>query len=125
MPFDRFATEQIAGDLIGAPIATGFHRQTLTNREGGIDNNQFEFEAALDRTNTVASAFLGLTAGCAQCHDHKYDPFSQKDYFQLFAFFENLEEADVPAPLPGEIGPWVKIRDESQSKRAARTEEYN
>lgn len=130
MPFDRFAIQQIAGDLLpdGGPdakIATGFHRQTLTNREGGIDNNQFEFEAALDRTNTVASAFLGLTAGCAQCHDHKYDPFSQRDYYQLFAFFENLEEADIHAPLPGEIGPWLKMRDEFQSKRAALLREHN
>ncbi|HYO82928.1 MAG TPA: DUF1553 domain-containing protein [Bryobacteraceae bacterium] len=125
MPFDRFAVEQIAGDLAGAPIATGFHRQTLTNREGGIDNNQFKFEAALDRTNTVASAFLGLTAGCAQCHDHKYDPFSQRDYFQLFAFFENIVETDVHAPLPGETEAWAKVRDEYSVKRGALLKQYN
>ena len=124
MPFDQFTIEQIAGDLIGLPIPTGFHRQTLTNREGGIDNNQFKFEAAIDRTNTVASAWLGLTAGCAQCHDHKYDPFSQRDYFQLYAFFENIDEADILAPLPGEIGPWLKSRDEYQAKRSALLAEY-
>jgi hypothetical protein len=124
MPFDRFTVEQIAGDLTGAPIATGFHRQTLTNREGGIDNNQFKFEAAVDRTSTVASAWLGLTAGCAQCHDHKYDPFSQRDFFSLFAFFENLDEADIHAPLPGETGPWLKTRDEYRTKRNALLLEY-
>jgi hypothetical protein len=129
LPFDQFTIQQIAGDLLpeggqDARIAAGFHRQTLTNREGGIDNDQFEFEATIDRTNTVASAWLGLTAGCAQCHDHKYDPFSQRDYYQLFAFFENLAEADVHAPLPGEIAPWVKSRDEYESKRDALLEEY-
>lgn len=129
LPFDQFTIEQIAGDLLpnggqDARIATGFHRNTLTNREGGIDNNQFKFEAAVDRTNTIASAWLGLTAGCAQCHDHKYDPFSQKDYYQLMAFVSNMNEADVYAPLPGEIGPWLKSRDEYRSKRAALLAEY-
>ena len=130
MPFDQFTIEQVAGDLLpGASdpdrIATGFHRNTLTNREGGIDNNQFRFEATLDRANTVAATWMGLTIGCAQCHDHKYDPISQKDYYQLFAFFENLEEVDIDAPLPGEIGPYVKSRDEYRSKRRALLEEYN
>ena len=125
MPFDRFAIEQIAGDLTGAPIATGFHRQTLTNREGGIDNKQFKFEATLDRTNTVASALLGLTAGCAQCHDHKYDPFSQHDYFRMFAFFENMVETDIFAPLPGEAGAWLKVRDVYRARREALLKDYN
>ena len=107
-----------------ARIATGFHRNTLTNREGGIDNKQFEFENAIDRTNTVAATWMGLTAGCAQCHDHKYDPFSQKDYYQLFAFFENLEEKDIDAPLPGELGPYLKTRDEYRAKRQALLKEY-
>lgn len=129
MPFDKFTIAQIAGDLLpGAGqnerIATGFHRNTLTNREGGIDNNQFQFETAIDRTNTVAATWFGLTAGCAQCHDHKYDPFSQKDYYQLFAFFENLEEADIDAPLPGEIGPYLKNRDEYRAKRQALLAEF-
>jgi hypothetical protein len=130
LPFDQFTIRQIAGDLLpGASeedrIATGFHRQTLTNREGGIDNKQFEFEATLDRTNTVASAWLGLTAGCAQCHDHKYDPFSQKDYYSLFAFFESLNESDIYAPLPGEIGPWARSRDEYHQKREELLKQYN
>ena len=119
----------MAGDLLpnaslDSKIATGFHRQTLTNREGGIDNNQFRFEATIDRANTIAATWIGLTMGCAQCHDHKYDPISQKDYYQLFAFVENVEESDIDAPLPGEIGPYLKNRDEYRSKRRALLEEY-
>jgi hypothetical protein len=129
MPFDRFTVEQIAGDLLpGAAAeqrtATGFHRQTLTNREGGIDNKQFHFESTVDRANTVSTAWLGLTAGCAQCHDHKYDPISQKDYYSLYAFFENLEEVEIDAPLPGEIGPWLKAREKYRSEREALLKEY-
>jgi hypothetical protein len=129
MPFDRFTIAQVAGDLLpnattNDRIATGFHRNTMTNREGGVDNAQFKFEAAIDRTNTVAATWMGLTAGCAQCHDHKYDPFSQKDYYQLFAFFEPLDEVDIDAPLPGEIGPYVKNRDEYRSKREGLLADY-
>ena len=129
LSFDQFTIRQIAGDLLPAAgieerVATGFHRQTLTNREGGVDNKQFEFEAAVDRTNTVATAWLGLTMGCAQCHDHKYDPISQKDYYSLFAFFENLEEVDIDAPIPGEIGPWLKSRDRYRAERERLLSEY-
>ncbi|MFO0368069.1 MAG: PSD1 and planctomycete cytochrome C domain-containing protein [Acidobacteriota bacterium] len=107
MPFDQFTREQIAGDLLpGATVeqrvATGFHRNTLTNREGGIDNQQFRFENIADRAATVGSVWLGLTVGCAQCHDHKYDPIQQKDFYSLYAFFDNAEEEDIEAPLPGE-----------------------
>lgn len=130
MPFDRFTIEQVAGDLlpdggIEARVATGFHRNTLTNREGGIDNDQFRFEAAVDRANTVATTWMGLTVGCAQCHDHKYDPISQKDFYQLYAFFENIEEADIDAPLPGELVRHLQTRDEYREKRAALLREYN
>lgn len=129
MPFDRFTVEQIAGDLLpGATaqqrIATGFHRNTLTNREGGIDNKQFVFENALDRSNTVATAWLGLTTGCAQCHNHKYDPISQKEHYQLMAFFDNLEEVDIDAPLPGELGPYLAKRNEYRARREALLKEY-
>ncbi len=107
MPFDQFTREQIAGDLLpGATteqrVATGFHRNTLTNREGGIDNQQFRFENIADRASTVGSVWLGLTMGCAQCHDHKYDPIQQKDFYSMYAFFDNAEEEDIEAPLPGE-----------------------
>jgi hypothetical protein len=106
MPYDWFTIEQIAGDLLpGATIeqkvATGFHRNTLTNREGGVDREQYRVEAVVDRVNTTARVWLGLTLGCAQCHDHKYDPLSQREYYQLFAFFNSDIEADIPAPLPG------------------------
>ena len=106
LPFDRFAVEQLAGDLMpnattDQKAATGFHRNTLTNREGGVDQEQFRVEAVVDRVNTTGKAFLGITIGCAQCHDHKYDPFSQREYYQLFAFFNSDREVDLPVPGVG------------------------
>jgi mono/diheme cytochrome c family protein len=129
MPFDRFTIEQIAGDLLPNATAeqraaTGFHRNTLTNREGGIDNKQFLFESSLDRSNTVSTAWLGLTTGCAQCHNHKFDPISQKEHYQLMAFFDHLDEVDIDAPLPGELGPYLAKRDEYRAKRTALLKEY-
>jgi mono/diheme cytochrome c family protein len=104
LPFDEFTIEQLAGDLLpGATteqkVATGFHRNTLTNREGGVDQEQYRVEAVVDRVSTTAKVFLGVTLGCAQCHDHKYDPFSQREYYQFFAFFNSDKEVDIPAPL--------------------------
>jgi hypothetical protein len=106
-PFDRFTIEQIAGDLLpnagdAEKIATGFHRQTLTNKEGGVDQEEFRVAAVVDRVNTTATVWLGLTVACAQCHDHKYDPISQREYYQLFAFFNSDRETDISAPLPEE-----------------------
>ncbi|HET6328498.1 MAG TPA: DUF1549 and DUF1553 domain-containing protein, partial [Planctomycetaceae bacterium] len=97
LPFDRFAVEQLAGDLLPDHrpeqlVATGFHRNTLTNEEGGVDKEQFRVEAVIDRVNTTGTVFLGLTVGCAQCHQHKYDPISQRDYYNLFAIFNNCDE---------------------------------
>ncbi|MFN0105324.1 MAG: DUF1549 and DUF1553 domain-containing protein [Bryobacteraceae bacterium] len=122
LPFDQFTVEQIAGDLLPNPsadqrIATGFHRNTLTNREGGIDPEQFRVEQVIDRTNTVATVWLGLTAGCAQCHDHKYDPISQRDYYRLFAFFNDADEDHMDAPMPGELGPNMQARPAYDRKR--------
>src|SRR5215510_8949226 len=96
MPFDQFTIEQIAGDMLpGATadqkIATGFHRNTMVNQEGGIDPEESRFETLIDRVNTTATVWLGSTIACAQCHNHKYDPFSQKDYYRLMAFFDNAE----------------------------------
>jgi len=130
MPFDRFTIEQIAGDLlpnstVEEKVATGFHRNTLTNREGGIDNEQFRFENLVDRTATTGTVWLGLTIGCAQCHDHKYDPLKQKDFYRLAAFFDNVEEVDIDAPLPGELGPWLATRAEYRDKREALLREYH
>jgi len=108
MPFDTFAVEQLAGDLLpGATldqkVATGFHRNTPINQEGGIDPEQFRIESVIDRVNTTGTAFLGLTVGCCQCHDHKYDPISQREYFRLFAFFNNADEPDLPLASPEQL----------------------
>ncbi|MBI3697397.1 MAG: PSD1 domain-containing protein [Acidobacteria bacterium] len=129
LPFDRFTIEQLAGDLlpnatIEQKVATGFNRNTLTNREGGVDTEQFRVEEVFDRTNTLGTVWLGLTVGCAQCHDHKYDPISQKEYYRLFAFFNPAHELDIDAPLPGEIGPYLARRPEYAAKRRALLEEY-
>lgn len=115
MPFDRFTIEQLAGDLLpGATteqrVATGFYRNTLKNREGGVNVEEFRFEEVADRANTVATVWLGLSMECARCHDHKYDPVTQKDYYRLFAFFNELDEVDIDAPLGGELGPYLRAR---------------
>jgi hypothetical protein len=97
MPFDRFTVEQIAGDLLPNPtmeqrLATGFHRNHRTSAEGGIVDEEFRVEYVADRTETTANVWLGLTVGCARCHDHKYDPIPQKDFYRLFAFFNSVPE---------------------------------
>jgi hypothetical protein len=129
LPFDKFTVEQIAGDLlphatIEQRVGTGFHRNSLVNREGGIDREQLRIEQAVDRVNTVGSVWLGLTVGCAQCHDHKYDRISQKEYYQLFAFFNPAEDTEVEAPLPGEIGSYLRNLKEYQEKRQELIKEY-
>ena len=105
LSFDQFTIEQLAGDLLPNPsleqlIATGFHRNTLINEEGGTDPEQFRVEATVDRVSTTGNVFLGLTVGCAQCHDHKYDPITQRDFYQLYAFFNSTEflPGDQAAP---------------------------
>ena len=105
MPFDRFTVEQIAGDLLpGAGldqrVATGFHRNTMLNEEGGIDPLEFRFHAMTDRVATTGSVWLGLTVGCAQCHTHKFDPITHRDYYGMFAFLNNTEEPDLDLPDP-------------------------
>ena len=98
-PFDQFTIEQIAGDLLPQPtedqlIATAFHRNTMTNNEGGTNDEEFRNEAIVDRVNTTMTVWMGTTIACAQCHSHKYDPISQQEYFQFFAFFNNTEDSD-------------------------------
>ena len=100
LPFDKFTIEQLAGDLLPnateeQKIATGFHRNTQLNQEGGIDVEQFRIDSVFDRVATTGTVFLGLTIGCAQCHDHKFDPILQKEYYQLFAFFNNQDEPNL------------------------------
>ena len=127
LPFDQFTIEQLAGDLlpnrtIDNLVATGFNRNTLTNREGGTDPEQFRDEQVLDRTATLGTVWMGLTVGCAQCHNHKYDPIAQKEFYQLSAFFNTQEEVNIPAPMAGEVGPYLAARPQydASAARAAR-----
>jgi Protein of unknown function (DUF1553)/Protein of unknown function (DUF1549)/Planctomycete cytochrome C len=123
LPFDRFTIEQLAGDLLPNAtaqerIATGFHRNTIVNTEGGVDDEEFRVAALVDRVNTTMQVWMGSTLACAQCHDHKYDPFTQKEYFQLFAFFNNTTDggrSNVPElaiPTPGQTAKLALIRAE-------------
>jgi hypothetical protein len=115
MPFSEFTIEQIAGDMLPNPtkdqlIATGFHRNSMLNQEGGIDVEEYYWYSLVDRVNTTASVWLGSTLGCAQCHNHKFDPFPQKGYYRMLAFFSNGEHekagdgdhymAETVLPLP-------------------------
>jgi hypothetical protein len=129
MPYDEFTIEQLAGDLmpnrtVDTLVATGFNRNTLTNREGGTDPEQFRDEQVLDRGASLGTVWLGLTVGCAQCHNHKYDPISQKEFYQLTAFFNTQEEVNVPAPLEGETGPYLRARADYELMRRALLMEY-
>lgn len=104
LPFDQFTVEQLAGDLLpdatsAQRIATAFLRQTLTNEEGGVDQEEYRVAACFDRTETVGTVWLGLTIGCVRCHGHKYDPIPHADYYKLFAFFNNAEEDNDRLPI--------------------------
>ena len=121
LPFDQFTIEQLAGDLLPQAtaeqvVATAFNRQTLTNTEGGTDQEQFRVEACMDRTETVGAVWLGLTIGCARCHTHKYDQITHREYFQLFAYFNNGDEALRQAP----VSPEEWSRYEQANGQAAR-----
>jgi hypothetical protein len=103
LPFDQFTIEQLAGDMLpGATIsqrvATGFHRNTMINEEGGIDPLEFRFHAMTDRVSTTATVWLGLTLGCAQCHTHKYDPFPHREYYGFMALLNNADEPEMEVP---------------------------
>jgi hypothetical protein len=103
MPFDQFTIEQLAGDQLpnatpSQRLATAFNRQTLTNTEGGVDQEEYRIASTFDRTDTVGSVWLGLTVGCAKCHTHKYDPIPHTDYYRLFAFFNEAEEQSIKLP---------------------------
>ncbi len=130
MPFNQFTIEQVAGDLLANPtqdqlIATGFHRCTPTNVEAGTEPEESRINQVIDRVNTTGAVWLGTTLECAQCHNHKYDPFTQRDYYRLLAYFNNTEaEADRSNPkVPGSIrflGPSLTLADaQKDSERAA------
>jgi mono/diheme cytochrome c family protein len=111
MPFRQFTIEQIAGDMLrdatlDQQVATGFHRNTLLNQEGGIDVEEARWETLVDRVNTTATVWLGTTMACAQCHDHKFDPFSQKDYYRMLAFFDN-GDYQVKGQGPRVMDSWI------------------
>jgi len=104
-PYDRFLTEQVAGDLLSDPsdeqlIATAFHRNTMTNDEGGTENEEFRTAAVLDRVNTTWEALMGTTFGCVQCHSHPYDPFTHDEYYKFMAFFNDTRDEDSYADYP-------------------------
>lgn len=105
MPFDQFTIEQLAGDLLDQPtqaqlIATAFHRNTMNNTEGGTDNEEFRVAAVLDRVSTTFEIWQGLTVACVQCHSHPYDPIRHHEFYELFAFFNNTEDADFDDDRP-------------------------
>ena len=105
MPFDEFTVQQLAGDLlpdadVNSRLATAFHRNTMTNTEGGTDNEEFRVLAVKDRVNTTMSVWMGLTAGCAECHSHKFDPISHVEYYQLFDIFNQTADADIDDDRP-------------------------
>ncbi len=115
MPFDQFTIEQLAGDLLPNPsddqlIATAFHRNTMTNNEGGTNDEEFRTAAIIDRVNTTFAVWMGTTMACAQCHTHKYDPITHHEYFQIYAFLNQTEDADKKdeSPLHELIDPELK-----------------
>ena len=123
LAFDHFTIEQLAGDLLpGATtsqrMATGFLRNTLSNREGGADLEEYRVNQVIDRTMTVGTTWLGLTIGCAQCHDHKFDAVSQREFYRLYAFFNNADEVNIDAPLPGERDSYEATKKDYDRQRA-------
>jgi hypothetical protein len=127
MPFDEFTIKQIAGDLLpnatlDDTIATAFHRNTLTNNEGGTIDEEFRTVAVIDRVNTTMSTWMGSTMACAQCHDHKYDPLSQKEYFQLYAILNNTADADHKNESPVVGIPWEPVDTRRDAIRREITE---
>ncbi|MBM3760279.1 MAG: DUF1553 domain-containing protein [Acidobacteria bacterium] len=121
-PFNQFTIEQLAGDQLPNPsleqkVATGFHRNTLINREAGVTRAEDRFDTLVNRVSTTSTTWMGLTMGCSQCHDHKYDPISQKEFYSTMALFSNSFDTDMDAPVPGELGPWLAARPAYLKKR--------
>ena len=117
MPYDQFLTEQMAGDLLPSPtkdqyIATAFHRNSMTNDEGGTDNEEFRIAAVMDRVNTTWEATMGTTFSCVQCHSHPYDPFRHDEYYKFVAYFNNTRDEDVPGEYP-----WLRQLETKQEEQ--------
>lgn len=132
LPYDQFTVEQLAGDLLPTPtldqrIATCFHRNTLANDEGGADDEEFRIAAIKDRVDTTMQVWMGLTFACAKCHSHKYDPFSQRDYYSMYAFFNQTEDADraddfprIPTPTPEQAQQIAEVQQQLAPYRKRR-----
>ncbi len=124
MSFDQFTIEQIAGDLLpdatkSQIAATAFHRNTLISQEGGSDPEQFRVEATMDRVNTTGAVWLGLSVGCAQCHDHKFDPISQREYYEMYAFFNSAEDRNNTGPtIPIMEGELISSSEKNEKNKA-------
>jgi len=121
MPFDQFTIEQLAGDLLPnatleQKIASGFNRNVMVNFEGGADPNEYMTKYVVDRVNTTSTVWLGTTLGCAECHDHKYDPFTQKDFYRFYAFFNNLPERGLDGQKDNPV-PFLRLETDSQKRR--------
>ena len=117
LPYDEFVVEQLAGDLLPDAtdeqrLATAFHRNTMTNTEGGTDDEEFRVAAVNDRTHVTFQAFMGLTMGCAKCHNHKYDPITQCEYYRTFAIFNQSEDSDK-----ADESPTMPLADETEAKK--------
>ncbi len=124
-PFDQFTIEQLAGDLlpdatVDQKIATGFHRNVMTNDEGGADPDEYLAKYMVDRVNTTAQVWLGTTIGCAECHDHKYDPVSNREFYQLYAFFHNVPEKGLDGTRVRNPAPVMKVPTPDQGARLLR-----
>ena len=124
MPFNQFVIEQLAGDLLPNPtldqrIATGFNRNHRGNSEDGLVPEEYANEYVVDRVDTVSTVFMGLTIGCSRCHNHKYDPFTQKEYYQLYSYFNSIRE-DGRFSNFGNSAPWIPAPTKEQQKQFGR-----
>ncbi|MEM6346747.1 MAG: PSD1 and planctomycete cytochrome C domain-containing protein [Bacteroidota bacterium] len=118
MPFDQFTIEQLAGDLLPNPtpdqmIATAFHRNTMSNDEGGTDDEEFRVTAVIDRVNTTMEVWQGMTIGCVQCHHHPYDPLEHDEFYQVYAFFNTSQDRDLSSDFP-RLKDWVSEQEQAE-----------
>src|SRR4051794_8271955 len=121
MPYDEFAIEQLAGDLLpnatrDQKVASGFNRNHMINFEGGAIADEYQVEYVIDRVEATSSAFMGLTMGCARCHTHKYDPITQREFYQFFAFFNSVPEQGLDGRL-GNAAPVMLLPTDAQQAR--------
>ncbi|HXJ75145.1 MAG TPA: DUF1549 domain-containing protein, partial [Candidatus Dormibacteraeota bacterium] len=129
MPFDQFTIEQLAGDMLPNAttdqlIATGFHRNTMLNEEGGIDPLEYRFYSTVDRVHVTATAWLGLTMACAQCHTHKYDPIQHTEYYRFLACLNNADEPTLEIPKPEIVTKRKRIQEQIDALEAALVDRF-